>query len=102
MNLTGMVPENTLKDFDAIPKGYLERIVSELAARDCEPENIRNNLIRMILLMYQADDINRWAIADTFIRLIYRETDEFEKSLATHVQQLSREYMSKPKTKGRR
>jgi hypothetical protein len=52
--------------------------------------------------MYQADDINRWAIADTFIRLIYQETDEFEQAMATHLQRLSREYMSKPKTKGRR
>ena len=100
MNLIKTIPENTIADPGQIPKGYLERIVNELAAAGCQPLDVHNNLIRLALLFHQVNSEEKWAFCERFIRLVFTESDEFGESLSQHLLGLNRELSSKGSEKG--
>jgi hypothetical protein len=95
MILPEMVPENAI-EYDQLPEGYLEKIVCQAVAMGSESTDKHNNLIRMILLVYQATESDRWAIADALIRLIYQESEEYAETLTSKLQKLSAEFSNGP------
>lgn len=71
--------------------GDLERVVDEIDSPGCQSTNGAENLIRLMVLLYNAEDDDRGILIETIIGYAYARTEHGQQSLAEFKESLFKE-----------